>query len=96
MNNAERMRRLLGAVLSECSSAGMEGVKLHVLRAMNALDSETRKKTTVEKSAAEGVRTAVPMTKEQRELALDRIQRAIDEENSRTKKSEVDGETIFG
>jgi len=96
MRDSERISRLLGAVLNECSGREMEGVRTYVLKAINALDSVSTKKRPAIQQPYSTIRTLVRMTKEQRDRALDDIQRMIDEEGKKIKGEEAGGETIFG
>lgn len=96
MKDVERISRLLGAALNECSGAVMDGVRLHVLRAMNALDSVQKKRPSATPAAATEKTTAILMTKEQRDRALESIQSMIDEESEKVRGSERDGGMVLG
>jgi hypothetical protein len=94
MKDRERISRLLGAALNECSGKELESVRIHVLRAMNALDSHSRKKKAEPTPAVKN--PVVPMTQEERNQALASIQNMIDEEASKMNRSLGGEETIFG
>ncbi len=94
MKDRERISRLLGAALNECSGNELESVRIHVLRAMNALDSHQRKKKSETSPAA--TNPIVPMTQQERNQALASIQDMIDEEASKLNRSLGGEETIFG
>ena len=94
MKDRERISRLLGAALNECSGNELDSVRIHVLRAMNALESYPKKRTT--EPQASRPNPLVPMTQEARNQALANIQNMIDEEGSKLNRSLGGEETIFG
>lgn len=96
MKDVEKISRLLGAALNECSGVGMDGVRLHVLRAMNALDSASRRRASSTSSATEGKTTAISMTKEQRDRALESINSMIEEEGEKIRRLEKGGGVFLG
>lgn len=96
VRDTERISRLLGAVLNECSGTDMDSVKTHVLRAMNALHSAKNKKPEVQHATHTYKSTESLMTKEQGRQALDEIQSMIDEESEKMRRPSRVDPTILG
>lgn len=94
MRDKERISRLLGAALQECSGSSMDAVRLHVVRAMNALDSVAERKHPT--PVANQPRAYAPMTKEQQSKALEDIQDMIDEEKSKIESPKGGAKTLLG
>lgn len=94
MKDKERMSRLLGAVLEECSGVELDGVRVHVLRAMNALDS-TKKTKELERESPR-IEPAPALTPNQSRKALADIQSMIDEEKSRLEGPRSDRSALLG
>lgn len=82
MNDKERISRLVGAAVGECSSSGLAEVRGMLVRAMKKLGDFREDRT----SAAVPIQPSLSgMTRRQRDAAVRAIEDMIEEENSKSR-----------
>lgn len=89
MNDRERISRLLGAAMSECSSSSLDEVRTLIVRAMNRL-GESKDKVEA-KPSAKAPPSFTGMSRDQVGSALRAIEDMIERERS---KSGDEGEKV--
>lgn len=93
MNDKEKISRLIGAAISECSGSKLDEVKSALLRAMKKLGDVREEKSPAKPQVADT--SFVGMTREQRDAAVRAIDEMIEDERSRT-SGEGDGLYLMG
>ena len=93
MNDKERISRLVGAAIAECSSSNLDGVRRLLVRASNAL-GDTREDRKKNQEPVKG-NSFVGMGRDEAASALKAIEDMIEREKSKSAEKD-DGVDLFG